>query len=110
MRRTFTTGRFSTTRRRKVAARHAWPGVTTTIFKTFRSYSLAANQVHVALQIQNADHENLPGDFGWGIELPWGRSPSRAIDDCVLWFFDTYLKSETPVFPTNAEIYNVLRK
>jgi dienelactone hydrolase len=77
-------------------------------FQDFSLFSLAAN-LSTFLQIQNADHETCC-DFGWGIELPWGRSPNRAIDDCVLWFFDTYLKSETPVFPTSTEIYNVQRK
>ncbi len=34
----------------------------------------------------------------------------RALDACLLWFFDTYLKGETPPFPTNPEIYNLQRK
>ena len=48
-------------------------------FQDFSLFSLAAN-LSTFLQIQNADHETCC-DFGWGIELPWGRSPNRAIDD-----------------------------
>jgi len=69
-------------------------------------FNLATNNVATLLQIHNAMHTTC-GDSSWGVYLPDGRSPNRAIDDCVLWFFDTYLKSEMPTFPTNAEIYNV---
>jgi len=33
-----------------------------------------------------------------------------AYNACLAWFFDTFLKGETPPFPTNPEIYNVQRK
>jgi len=74
-----------------------------------RDYSLflgATNNVATFLQIQGANH-TTPNDAAWGVHLPWGRSPNRAVSDCLLWFFDTYLKRSTPSFPTNAEIYNV---
>jgi hypothetical protein len=41
---------------------------------------------------------------------PGTRGAALAIDAGTLWLFDTYLKSETPPFPTNTEIINVLRK
>jgi len=63
----------------------------------------------VVLQIQGADHVTV-GDTAWTVEIPWGRAPALATDACLVWFFDTYLKGETPAFPTNPEIYNVQRK
>ena len=35
------------------------------------------------------------------------RPGAMAINACLVWFFDTYLKGEAPPFPTNPEIYNV---
>ena len=63
----------------------------------------------VLLQIRGADHYT-PSDFGWTVQIPWGRKPALASDACYIWFFDTYLKGEAPPFPTNPEIYNVSRK
>lgn len=63
----------------------------------------------VFLQIRKADHYT-PSDFGWTVQIPWGRAPALAMDACYVWFFDTYLKGEAPPFPTNPEIYNVQRK
>ncbi len=63
----------------------------------------------VFLQIHGADHFT-PGDAGWTAQIPWGRAPAVAMDACRVWFFDTYLKGESPSFPTNPEIYNVHRK
>lgn len=63
----------------------------------------------VFLQIRGADHFT-PCDIGWTAQVPWGRSPALAMAACRVWFFDTYLKGETPPFPTNLEIYNVKRK
>ncbi len=61
------------------------------------------------LQVKSTDH--ITGtDGGWTAELPSGRAPAVAINACFVWFFDTYLKGETPPFPTNPEIYNVMRK
>ncbi len=63
----------------------------------------------VLLQVRGADH--ITGcDGAWSNEIPWGRGPALAWDACLVWFFDTYLKGETPQFPTNPEIYNVQRK
>ena len=39
-----------------------------------------------------------------------GVRPALAIDACLLWFFDTYLKGENPPFPTRPEIHSVRRK
>lgn len=72
-------------------------------------FSGATNNVSTFLQIQGAIH-TTPTDSAWGVNLPWGRSPNRAISDCLLWFFDTYLKSATLSFPTNAEIYNLQKR
>ena len=63
----------------------------------------------VLLQIAGADHPTCI-DFAWWGEIPWGRSRALAIDACLVWFFDTYLKGESPPFPTNPEIYNVQTK
>ena len=60
----------------------------------------------VFLQLHAAGH-NTPCDIGWTAELPGGRGPTLAMNACRLWFFDTYLKGETPPFPNNPEIYNV---
>jgi dienelactone hydrolase len=61
------------------------------------------------LQVRGAEHVT-GGDAAWTWEIPWGRGPALAFDACLIWFFDTYLKGETPPFPTNPEIYNVQRK
>lgn len=63
----------------------------------------------VFLQVRGADHFT-PCDVGWTAQVPWGRAPTRALDACRVWFFDTYLKGEAPPFPTNPEIYNVQMK
>ncbi len=63
----------------------------------------------VFLQIRGANHYT-PCDFGWTVQIPWGRAPALAMDACYVWFFDTYLKGEAPPFPTNPEIYSVQRK
>ncbi len=61
------------------------------------------------LQIHGANHQT-GSDGGWTFEIPWGRAPAVAINACFVWFFDTYLKGESPPFPANPEIYNVQRK
>ena len=63
----------------------------------------------VFLQIRGADHFT-PADIGWMQQIPWGRGPALAYNACLVWFFDTFLKGETPPFPINPEIYNVQRK
>jgi hypothetical protein len=63
----------------------------------------------VLLQIRGADHITA-SDWGWVFESPWSRGPALAHGACLVWFFDTYLKGETPPFPTNPELYNVQRK
>ncbi len=63
----------------------------------------------VLLQVRGADH--ITGaDGAWVFDAPWNRAPALSFDACLVWFFDTYLKGETPPFPTNPEIYNVQRK
>jgi dienelactone hydrolase len=63
----------------------------------------------VFLQLRGAGHSTT-SDSAWVAELPGGRGPAIAYNACLLWFFDTYLKGETPPFPTNPEIYNKLTK
>ena len=63
----------------------------------------------VFLQLRGADHMTT-SDVAWAGEVPWGRGPATAYNDCQVWFFDTYLKGETPEFPANSEIYNLHRK
>lgn len=63
----------------------------------------------VLLLIRSAEH--VTGcDAAWTWEIPWGQGPALAFDACLVWFFDTYLKGQTPPFPTNSEIFNVQRK
>ena len=61
------------------------------------------------IQIQGADHRTF-WDEAWGPKLPTGRPRAVAMDAAVVWFFATYLKGETPPFPTNPAIVNVQRK
>jgi hypothetical protein len=61
------------------------------------------------LQIGGAEHMTFC-DAAWQAQIPWGRAPALAINACVLWFLDTYLKGEAPPFPANPEIVNVRRK
>jgi dienelactone hydrolase len=63
----------------------------------------------VWLQIRGGSHMTAT-DFGWASEILSGCGPARALDACLVWFFDTYLKGEAPPFPTNPEIYNVQRR
>jgi dienelactone hydrolase len=63
----------------------------------------------ILLQVKGADHATGL-DIAWLWQIPWGRGPALAYNACFIWFFDTYLKGESPPFPTNVEIYNVLRK
>ncbi|MBU6402565.1 MAG: hypothetical protein KGS61_19780, partial [Verrucomicrobia bacterium] len=62
-----------------------------------------------SLMIRNSIHQTFT-DAAWGALLPDGRPMGVAINACLVWFFDTYLKGQTPPFPTNPEIYNVQRK
>ncbi len=78
-------------------------------------YALAKRDV-TWLRVTNTGHFTF-SDFAWTVELAKDVSyPARsargapAINACVVWFFDTYLKGETPAFPTHPEIYNVKRK
>lgn len=77
---------------------------------------ISSNLLHLAttnvtwFKVANASHETFC-DLGWTMEAgPGTRSAALAIESGVLWFFDTYLKGETPPFPTNPEIINVQRK
>ena len=59
------------------------------------------------LKVANASHTTFC-DQGWTVDSgPGTRSAALAIDAAALWFFDTYLKGQTPSFPTNAEIIDV---
>lgn len=71
-------------------------------------FSKATNNA-VWLQIRDGGHATAT-DMGWTAEILSGCGPARAIDACLVWFFDTYLKGQAPPFPTNSEIYNVQRK
>lgn len=71
-------------------------------------YNLAKTNA-VLLQIRGAYHVTA-SDAGWTAQIPGGRGPAMANNACLVWFFDTYLKGQTPSFPTNSEIYNVQRK
>jgi dienelactone hydrolase len=61
------------------------------------------------LQIRGSVHQSA-SDAAWTFQSPAGRAPALAFDACLVWFFDTYLKGETPPFPDKTEIYNLQRK
>jgi hypothetical protein len=83
-------------------------------FDDFAPYSqplfdLATTKV-TWLKIVKSGHFTF-SDFAWAVEMTSSsRQGSGAINACLVWFFDTYLKGEAPPFPTNSEIYNVQRK
>jgi dienelactone hydrolase len=84
-------------------------GQTTEFFSEDQWLFNKATNNATLLQLRGADH--LTGiDWAWVAETPWGRGPTLAVDACLIWFFDTYLKGEAPSFPTNSEIYNVQKK
>jgi pimeloyl-ACP methyl ester carboxylesterase len=61
-------------------------------------------------EVANASHTTF-SDWGWAMDAgPDTRSAAVAINTGTLWFFDTYLKGQTPPFPTNAEIMNLNQK
>ena len=74
-----------------------------------RLFILATNNA-TWLKINNTDHFAF-SDWAWSVDLTSASRPgAAAINACLIWFFDTYLKGEAPPFPSNAEIYNVRRK
>jgi hypothetical protein len=74
-----------------------------------RLYSLATQDA-TWLYITNTRHFAFT-DCAWTIDMTsYSRQGAVAIDVCLRWFFDTYLKGEAPPFPTNPEISNVQRK
>jgi pimeloyl-ACP methyl ester carboxylesterase len=74
-----------------------------------RLYTLATTDA-TWLKITKAGHFSF-SDCAWAVEMTsYSRQGAVAIDTCLRWFFDTYLKGETPPFPTNPEIANVQRK
>ncbi len=80
-----------------------------------RLYFLATRDA-TWLSIANTGHFTF-ADFAWTVELGKDAAyPARssrgvpAINACVLWFFDTYLKGEAPAFPNNPEICSLRRK
>ncbi len=71
-------------------------------------FSKAATNAAI-LYLRGADH-STGSDIAWLDQTPLGRGPAKAFNACALWLFNTYLKGETPAFPTNPEIYNLRRK
>ena len=72
-------------------------------------FTLAAKDA-VWLKIQGTGHFAF-SDFAWTVGLTGASRPGAvAINGCLLWFFDTYLKGEAPPFPTAPEIFNLHRK
>jgi hypothetical protein len=64
----------------------------------------------VWFQVANANHPDF-SDWGWAMNAgPGTRAAALAIDAGTRWLFDTYLKGQTPPFPTNTEIINVHQK
>lgn len=61
-------------------------------------------------QVTNANHPDF-SDWGWAMNAgPDTRGAALAIDAGTLWLFDTYLKGQSPPFPTNTEILNLHQK
>jgi len=61
-------------------------------------------------QVTNANHPDF-SDWSWAMNAGQDtRGAALAISAGTLWLFDTYLKGQTPSFPTNTEIINVHQK
>jgi hypothetical protein len=74
-----------------------------------RLYTLATQDA-TWLKIANMSHFTF-SDCAWSFDMTSdSRRGAEAINACLLWFFDTYLKGEAPPFPANPEITNVQRK
>jgi dienelactone hydrolase len=83
----------------------------TSVFTAMSSnlFYLAATNA-VWFEVANANHPDF-SDWSWSMNSGSGtRGAALAIDAGTLWLFDTYLKGETPPFPTNPEIINVHQK
>ncbi len=74
-----------------------------------RLYNLATTNA-TWLKITNTGHFAF-SDCAWAVEMTASsRSGAVAINACLVWFFDTYLKGEAPAFPLNPEIINLQQK
>ena len=74
-----------------------------------RLYTLAATNA-TWLKVANTGHFAF-SDCAWAVEMTSSsRQSASAINACLVWFFDTYLKGESPPFPANSELVNVQRK
>jgi pimeloyl-ACP methyl ester carboxylesterase len=74
-----------------------------------RLYTLA-KQDAIWFFVGNTQHFGFT-DLAWTVDLTkYSRPGAEVINACLRWFFDTYLKGETPSFPTNPEIQRVQRK
>lgn len=74
-----------------------------------RLYTLAAQDA-CWVKLANSDHFTF-SDWAWIVQMtPDSRLASTAINACLVWFFDTYLKDGTSEFPTHGEIIDVRRK
>jgi hypothetical protein len=61
--------------------------------------------------IAGVGHVQGLSDLAWTVlQSPASRPGALAINASLVWFFDTYLKGETPTFPTNSPILNLNRK
>lgn len=72
-------------------------------------YNLAAHDA-IWLKVSNTGHFAFC-DWSWSVDATESSRPGAvAINACLVWFFDTYLKGEAPPLPTNPELTNVQRK
>jgi pimeloyl-ACP methyl ester carboxylesterase len=61
--------------------------------------------------IAGVGHVGGLSDFAWTVEQTTASRPGAlAINASLVWFFDTNLKGESPTFPTNSPITNLVRK
>jgi len=73
-------------------------------------YSLASTNA-TWFYIAGVGHVGGLTDLAWNMEqTPASRPGAVAINASLVWFFDTYLKGESPPFPTNSPITNLKRK
>lgn len=74
-----------------------------------RLYDLASQNA-IWLKIGNIGHFAFT-DFAWSVEMTsFSRQGALAINACLLWFFDKYLKDEPGPFPASPQILNLRTK
>jgi len=85
------------------------PGIGDLSSGSQRLFTLATNDA-TWLKINNTGHFAF-SDWAWSVDMTAASRPGAvAVNACLVWFFDTFLKGQTPAFPTNSQLINVQRK